>query len=498
MESIDIDTRESIEREFQRFISNNELSEYTFTSYFTAPERIYIHNKAKWLDIMSKSRGKGMNRRVTIYKQNRSSIIQRDATFELSLQSHRMIASLLDQVPLTSPHNVLPLSEPDRSVTPGLIQRRNVNRLMHGVPIVPGMIQRQWVQGGNNVAAIRQMLPIHALRDPIVQTIDDYQVVIISGEKGCGKTTQVPQYIMEQHALMDRPCRIVCSQPRRIAAVAMAERVAQERNCRLGTEVGFQIRHESLASDTSALTCITNELLLHTLMGGDSTLETVTHLILDDIHIRNDVNADLILAIIDRIQSSNQYGDILIFLPGYEEIVSMMDKLGKRAVKPNEVQMWPVALHSKMDTREQYRVLKPAPYRKVILSTNLAESWIMLHNVVFVIDTGLVRGGEIGVGARTEPCSQLCVRQRSACAGRTPAGACYHLFSSSDYKRMAPERQPEILRTPLQNFCLQTKLLAQGNIADFMAQTLDPPSSTVVDESREFLKTIDALGNMKK
>ncbi|RZF46382.1 hypothetical protein LSTR_LSTR007915 [Laodelphax striatellus] len=88
-----------------------------------------------------------------------------------------------------------------------------------------------------------------------------------------------------------------------------------------------------------------------------------------------------------------------------------MDKLGERGVKPNEVQMWPVALHSKMDNRDQKRVVEPAPWgiQKVILSTNLAESWIILPDVVFVIDMGLVSGGEIGVGARTEPCSQLCM-----------------------------------------------------------------------------------------
>ncbi|RZF46381.1 hypothetical protein LSTR_LSTR007914 [Laodelphax striatellus] len=89
----------------------------------------------------------------------------------------------------------------------------------------------------------------------------------------------------------------------------------------------------------------------------------------------------------------------------------MIDELGERGVKPNEVQMWPVALHSKMDNRDQKRVVEPAPWgiQKVILSTNLAKSWIILPDVVFVIDMGLVSGGEIGVGARTEPCSQLCV-----------------------------------------------------------------------------------------
>ncbi|RZF46535.1 hypothetical protein LSTR_LSTR009379 [Laodelphax striatellus] len=199
MEPINIDLKAAIDREFQRFISNNEVSEYTFMSSFTAPERIYVHNKAKSLELMSKSRGKGINRQVTIYKQNRSCIIQRDATFELSLQSHRMIAALLDQAPLTAKEmlDVTPHSERDRSAAPDLIQReasRNVNRLVTGVPVVPGSGRPVGgVQGGSNhppLATIRQLLPIYALRESIVQTINDNPVVVISGETGCGKTTQ--------------------------------------------------------------------------------------------------------------------------------------------------------------------------------------------------------------------------------------------------------------------------------------------------------------------
>ncbi|XP_039291006.1 3'-5' RNA helicase YTHDC2 [Nilaparvata lugens] len=980
VESINADLKAAIDREFQRFISDRELSEFTFMSSFTAPERIYVHNKAKSLELMSKSRGKGINRQVTIYKKNRSTIIQHDATMSLTQHSHKVVACLLNQAPLTAKEkfDIIPHSERDRSSAPDLIQKdaaRTVNRLVSGVAVVPS---NRMPPAHSAIAQQRQALPIFALRDTILHTINDNTVVIISGETGSGKTTQVPQYIMEWHANEGRPCRIICSQPRRIAATAMGERVAAERNCKVGSEVGYQIRHESLTNARTVLTYITNGILLRTLMCGDSTLSTVTHLIMDEIHIRdrvsdfilvavremlaknramrlvlisasvdtadlsryfngcpvitvpgrlftvnqhfledvlklyvacslvrsgkecgnarsdvysgvacncdivagtkhiaachaefsysayiltnartvltyitngillrtlmcgdstlstvthlimdeihirdrvsdfilvavremlaknramrlvlisasvdtadlsryfngcpvitvpgrlftvnqhfledvlkltdykteemelfrkdtkkrlqqdqeanawmlqarqyrtgnsspsakakeatidsylenatrlgceeslrkvlqlirnneasvdhqhpssrvtplmaacmhghveiaeellilgasldltinnnktayqfakefghediqfllllqpsrvtplmaacmhghveiaeellilghpssrvtplmaacmhghveiaeellilgasldltinnnktayqfakefghediqfllllqplsrlcfpepslaqksskdddkyllleayshcfnsNEVNPDLILAIINKIQSSNQPGAVLIFLPGYEEIMLVMDKLAKREMKANESKLQLVALHSQMDTNVQKNVFPPAPngFRKVILSTNLAETCITLTDVVFVIDTGLVRESGARGGHAVVWCSQACVRQRRARAGRTQPGFCYHLFSAAQYQLMPPQRKPQI---PLQNLCLQTKMLAQGNIADFLAKTLDPPSFLVVRHAVQLLKTIDAL-----
>merc|ERR1712183_219892 len=160
------------------------------------------------------------------------------------------------------------------------------------------------MSSSNNIEFMddRKLLPIWPYRTAILQGILQNQVTVITGETGCGKTSQVPQFILEDASEAHFPCRIICTNPRRLAAVAMAERVANERGEKVGQTVGFQIRLESRVSPKTLLTFCTNGVLLRTLMGSGHnnpclgsfnqsentcSLSSVTHIIIDEVHERD-------------------------------------------------------------------------------------------------------------------------------------------------------------------------------------------------------------------
>ncbi|CAG2169701.1 unnamed protein product, partial [Oppiella nova] len=142
----------------------------------------------------------------------------------------------------------------------------------------------------------RQELPIFGFRKQILSAIDSNRVVIISGDTGCGKTTQVPQYLLEDSALNGKPCRIVCCEPRRLAAISVCERICVERNEQIGGTVGYQIRLESRVSNDTLLTFCTNGVILRTLMSNKPDfLRNVTHIIIDEVHERDRFSDFLLL-----------------------------------------------------------------------------------------------------------------------------------------------------------------------------------------------------------
>lgn len=151
---------------------------------------------------------------------------------------------------------------------------RTTGRLSNGIPQVP-----PWHGEASEYQFVRQTLPIWSYRENIIQSMAQNQVIIVMGETGCGKTTQTPQFILEQCHLANQACRIICTQPRRLAAISVAERVAVERDEKIGLTVGYQIRLESRISPKTLLTFCTHGVLLRTLMGGDAALATVTHII---------------------------------------------------------------------------------------------------------------------------------------------------------------------------------------------------------------------------
>lgn len=131
----------------------------------------------------------------------------------------------------------------------------------------------------------------------MLHKIRNNQVLIVSSETGSGKTTQIPQYIMDDAAARGEHCRIICTQPRRISTVAVAERVAHERGGEVGDAVGYHIRLESKLGSKCNLIYCTNGVLIRSLMSGDAVLESLTHIIIDEVHERDKLSDFLLICL---------------------------------------------------------------------------------------------------------------------------------------------------------------------------------------------------------
>lgn len=239
---------------------------------------------------------------------------------------------------------------------------------------------------------------------------------------------------------------------------------------------------------------------------AETSLSEEDKLLLDIYHHTfndDNIDYDLLLELVLHIHLKMPPGAILIFLPGYDDIVMVREKINADEKRMNQGLRYNLyVLHSNMQTCDQKKVFKPSPQgmRKIILSTNIAETSITVDDVVYVIDSGKIK--EKSFDAISGVCtlssnwiSQSCAKQRKGRAGRCRRGICYRLFSSVRYNSMQPYQTPEILRLPLQELCLYTKHLTPGNtpIAEFLDRALEPPSNIVTRNAVQLLKTIDAL-----
>ncbi|XAR72299.1 RNA helicase [Bertholletia excelsa] len=163
--------------------------------------------------------------------------------------------------------------------------------------------QQAWQESpeGRKMLEFRRSLPAYKEKDALLMAIAQNQVVIVSGETGCGKTTQIPQFILESEVQSVRGalCSITCTQPRRISAMSVSERVAAERGENLGETVGYKVRLEGMKGrDTHLLFCTTGILLRRLLV--DRNLKGVTHVIVDEIHERG-MNEDFLLIVLKEL-----------------------------------------------------------------------------------------------------------------------------------------------------------------------------------------------------
>jgi len=158
----------------------------------------------------------------------------------------------------------------------------------------------------------REKLPSYRYQDPIIEGLEENQVIIISGETGCGKSTQTPQFILDHYIKNEKGslCNIFCTQPRRISALSLAARVAAERNEEVGESVGYIIRGESVQSKDTHLTFITTGVLLRILL-NDPDLSSISHIIVDEVHERN-VDTDFLLIFLKELV--NRRKDVKIIL----------------------------------------------------------------------------------------------------------------------------------------------------------------------------------------
>ncbi|CAD0202068.1 unnamed protein product [Chrysodeixis includens] len=734
--------------QLDKFLSDENETELKFPTFLSAQERGFIHETVAKLGLKSKSRGKDIDKLrntppslVMSFRQTS----QNDAKLILDSNMRCSIAELCNAFPITSKEKDDLSSCPEKERSPQLTHK-SMGQLNNGVAQVPN------TQYNPDLLKFREKLPVYEQRQDLINAVLHNQVIIVAGATGCGKTTQLPQLVLDYCQEHKQPARMYCTQPRRISAVAVAERVAYERMEKIGQSIGYQIRLESRVSPRTVLTYCTNGVLLRTLMAGDTSLTGVTHIFVDEVHERdkfsdfllialrdalprfkelklvlmsatmdtqifsryfnncpvitipgrlhevqryyledvlkltqyrtakmtqvekelkhklksghsywshlesqkqedagnsskeakeeketvieptlqadmdefldecfnegsldsftqilymymsegvpvglqharsrrtglmaaaarglpetvaqmlqigadpstkdNDgktaydyavennhtecakllstfnfgdetkenteedaavenflldvyhhtfseelIDHDLMLALIKHIHISLPKGSILIFLPGYDDIVTLRDMI-QSCTEMNAMKYQIFTLHSNMQTLDQKKVFNPLPNaRKIIISTNIAETSITIDDVVYVVDSCKVKEKyyECNGGVCSLQCvwsSRACCQQRAGRAGRTKPGHSFHMCSKRRFNTLPLNSVPEILRVPLQELCLHTKLLAPGNtpIADFLSKALEPPSFLAVRNAVTLLKTIGALTPME-
>jgi ATP-dependent helicase HrpA len=400
-------------------------------------------------------------------------------------------------------------------------------------------------------------LPITARREEIVATIRQHQVVILAGETGSGKTTQLPKMCLE--ALGDFQGTIGCTQPRRVAAMSVSKRVAEELGVPWGREVGCKMRFSDDTSRETRVKFMTDGILLAEIQ-SDPMLRAYSVLILDEAHERS-LNIDFLLgylvgllkkrpdlklivtsATIDTEAFSQAFGgapiievsgrtypveirymplvteeddfgfidgavaavenalietndgDVLVFMPTERDIRDTRDLLDGRLGREFEV----LALFGRMASAEQQRVFEPGRKRRVVIATNVAETSITIPRIAVVVDTGLARMSRYNPRTRTkrlpvEAVSQSSANQRAGRAGRVRDGLCIRLYEQDDFEKRDRFTMPEIQRANLAEVILRMKAFKLGEIEDF--PFINPPPSAAIRAGYDLLHELGSLND---
>ncbi|KRT80786.1 Ankyrin repeat-containing protein [Oryctes borbonicus] len=291
------DFRIEIDTIFRDFLDDPDTLEIDFPNDYSTQKRKYVHERCRKLGLKSKSRGKEPNRILTVYKI-RSRSNQFTCNFSLSRTAFDLLSNFSRKNPRLTPQ----LTDIFNSVRCDYA----VGRLFFGNPVMVDAV----VNG--NFIEVKQSLPTYQMKEEILNTIENNKITIVSAETGSGKTTQVPQYILENAHRNRQPCRIICTQPRRISTVAIAERVSAERNEPLGSTVGYQIKLESKLGPKTALIYCTTGVLLRTLMITTSCLDYVTYVIIDEIHERDKFTDFLLIYLKENLARFNNLKIILM------------------------------------------------------------------------------------------------------------------------------------------------------------------------------------------
>ena len=398
-------------------------------------------------------------------------------------------------------------------------------------------------------------LPVSQRKDEIARAIRENQVVIIAGETGSGKTTQIPKICLELGRGVTG--QIGHTQPRRLAARTVAERIAEELGSPLGQTVGYQVRFTDVSADDTLIKLMTDGILL-TELARDRKLSHYDTLIIDEAHERS-LNIDFILgclrqllperpdlkviitsatidperfaaafggapvlevsgrtypvevryrpveggedadqgqAISDAIDelSAEGPGDILVFLSGEREIRDTADLLAGR----ERLEVLP--LYSRLSAAEQHRVFERRQAssftRRVVLATNVAETSLTVPGIHYVIDPGTARISRYSRGTKVqrlpiEPISQASANQRKGRCGRTADGICIRLYSEADFESRPEFTEPEILRTNLASVILQMAAIGLGDVPRF--PFIDPPDARNIADGLTLLAELNAF-----
>jgi len=284
-------------------LREDEVEEVVFPSTLDNVERKFLHKLAGELGLNSKSHGKGDDRKITVSKKGNNGTAGTNGdentikTFKLQKRS----TDVLNRA-FPSPEEVL-RSVNTATATDGKVQERHAasSAASDAAQIAGTYAKAQAAMKAHPsykaIQAKREQLPAFSFKDEVNKLVRENQVVLISGETGCGKTTQVPQYLLED-PVTGPTCRIVVTQPRRLSAVSVAERIATERCEVIGNTVGFNIRLEAEKSKSTQVLFVTPGVLLRKLQ-NDPTLEEFTHIVIDEAHERDRFTEFLIIVLRD-------------------------------------------------------------------------------------------------------------------------------------------------------------------------------------------------------
>ena len=425
----------------------------------------------------------------------------------------------------------------------------------------------------------RRSLPVFGFLKEVVSCVAKNQVVVIEGETGSGKTTQIPQFLVRfgdyANGMVpghgDRRYCVACTQPRRVAAMSIAQRVADEMDVKLGEEVGYNIRFEDMTSPRlTALKFVTDGMLLREAT-ADPLLESLKVIILDEAHERT-LSTDVLLGLVKEILAKRKNlrcvvmsatldaekfqkyfdnapllkvpgrtfpveifytpeperdyveaavrtaaqihacegpGDVLVFLTGEAEIEDVCARLRTEAQRcdPSKVgELLVLPLYSSLPPQLQRKIFDNAPGpkypggppgRKVVVSTNVAETSVTIDGVVFVVDPGFSKQKVYNPRIRVEsllvsPISKASAKQRAGRAGRTRPGKCFRLYTEKSFNNdLQDQTYPEILRSKMSNVVLTLKKLGIDDLVHF--DFMDPPAPETLMRALELLNYLGAL-----
>lgn len=429
----------------------------------------------------------------------------------------------------------------------------------------------------------KNSLPIAKGKAAIIEEIRNNDVTVLIGETGSGKTTQVPQYILESGLAGDG--LIAVTQPRRVAATSLATRVALEQNTTVGRLVGYSVRFDERSSPSTRIKYLTDGMIVRELL-ADPLLTKYSVVIVDEAHERT-LRTDLLLSHLKSIQKQrvpspdskgkgkeretsgrqlkivvmsatldaekfSKYfaeakilyvkgrqhpvkiyhsatdqmdyldaalrtffqihvdqppGDVLVFLPGQEDIESLEKSIQSlnRRLPPGRMEVLVCSMYAAQAPGQNAKAFSPSPSntRKCILATNIAETSITIPGVKYVIDTGKCKEkryltGDTGGGfdtLLTRDITQSSAMQRTGRAGREGMGHCYRLYTEASFKNMPLSAEPEILRCGLTSSLLQLRCIGQElENLDLM----DRPEEDSIKAAFKTLFIIDGIDRKKE